>query len=226
MVEVAAATDRVQPVPTCPNWSMADLISHTARIHRWATQMVASGERVRASGLPTAEPGGEPQFLNDGIGPLVETLRATDPNAACWNFTSAPQVAGFWTRRQTHETTIHRIDAELTAGLPITPQDPTMAADLIDEKLRLLAANTLSNRDGIDVGGSVRFVCSDAPGDWTVHTTDGVFTVDPDAGRGDVTLRGTAHALSMVAWGRPLTDDISITGDASIPARLIKLLSQ
>ena len=33
---------------------------------------------------------------------------------------------------QTHEATMHRVDAELAAGLPIGPINPEVAADGID----------------------------------------------------------------------------------------------
>jgi uncharacterized protein (TIGR03083 family) len=226
MVEVAAATDRHAPVPTCPEWAMADLIAHTAKIHRWAAAMVASGQRVRASELPTPEPGNEPQFMADGIEPLLAALTNADPAGPCWNFTDGAQVNAFWQRRQAHETTMHRIDAELAAGTEVTPQAPAMAADLIDEKLRLLSAFQLRQRDGIDVGGSVRFECTDLDAAWTIHTTDGVFAVDEQRNRGDVTLSGSAHALSLVSWGRPLTPDIAVTGDPNIAPRLLRLLAQ
>jgi uncharacterized protein (TIGR03083 family) len=226
MVEVAAATDRHARVPTCPEWAMADLIAHTAKIHRWAAAMVASGQRVRASELPTPPPGLEPEFMADGIEPLLSALSNADPDGPCWNFTGSSQTNAFWPRRQAHETTMHRIDAELAAGTAITAQAPAMAADLMDEKLRLLSAYQLRQRDGIDVGGSVRFACTDVDASWTVHTTDGVFAVEQASERGDVTLSGSAHALSLVSWGRPLSLDIDVTGNAAIAPRLLRLLAQ
>jgi hypothetical protein len=43
MVAAAAVADGGAAVPTCPEWTVRDLIRHTGGVHRWATSFVATG---------------------------------------------------------------------------------------------------------------------------------------------------------------------------------------
>jgi len=45
---------------------------------------------------------------------------------------------GFVRRRQAHEVLIHRLDAELTAGVDASAMDPRLSADGVDELLRVM----------------------------------------------------------------------------------------
>jgi Mycothiol maleylpyruvate isomerase N-terminal domain len=36
-----ADADLTVPVPTCPDWTLGDLVLHTGEVHRWVTAMVA-----------------------------------------------------------------------------------------------------------------------------------------------------------------------------------------
>jgi Mycothiol maleylpyruvate isomerase N-terminal domain len=55
-----AAADLGATVVTCPDWTVRDLVSHVGGLHRWSTELVASGivaETWRAS-LPLDYPDG------------------------------------------------------------------------------------------------------------------------------------------------------------------------
>ena len=125
-------------VPTCPDWSLADLVRHTGTVHRWATRMVRDLAPQRLDprsldlGLPDDE-AGYADWLASGARELVTTFGAADPDAAMWAW-GADQHVRFWPRRMVHETTVHRADAELASG--VQPRiDPATAADGIDELL-------------------------------------------------------------------------------------------
>jgi uncharacterized protein (TIGR03083 family) len=138
---LAAAAETTGPdaeVPTCPGWRVRDLLRHTTMVHRWATTHVAAGHT-------TYQPGdGEPALDGDellahyreGHAGLVAALRAAPETLECWTFLPAPSPLAFWARRQTHETTVHRADAESALGTGPGPVDPRVAADGIDELLR------------------------------------------------------------------------------------------
>src|SRR5205823_4863044 len=100
------------PVPSCPDWKVADLVDHIARVHRWATQIVRDQVAERVA---YPEPPSGVDILgwySEGVGGLLDTLRSADPNSPAWNFTGGPQVAAFWQRRQALETAVHRWDAQ------------------------------------------------------------------------------------------------------------------
>ncbi len=136
------------PVPACPGWRVRDLVRHTGSVHRWATGYVA-GQRETPLPEPSEEemirsgPDGDHDLLGwfaDGHERLVTALEHADPGMTCWTFLPSPSPLAFWARRQAHETAIHRVDAQLAAGVaspggPGSPGDfaPGLAADGVDE---------------------------------------------------------------------------------------------
>ena len=62
-------------------------------------------------------------------GELRAEFRAREPGAPAPTWFGPDQTVGFWIRRMAQETVIHRIDAELAAGLPVTPVPGDLAAD-------------------------------------------------------------------------------------------------
>ncbi|HTW09903.1 MAG TPA: maleylpyruvate isomerase N-terminal domain-containing protein, partial [Acidimicrobiales bacterium] len=125
------------PVPSCPGWAVSDLTLHLGKVHRWAENLVRlrAPERIpgpRGDLEPTAS------WVRDGGTALVATLRAADPDAGMWAW-GVDQHVRWWSRRQLHETLVHRMDADLAAGA--APRaDAAVAADAIDEFLVNLGA--------------------------------------------------------------------------------------
>ncbi len=126
------------PVPTCPGWSVRDLVEHTGGVHRWATAVVKGG---LTQDLPDAdqellfrapdEPDELLAWLTRGARELVQALQAAPADLRTFVFLkSAPPPRQFWARRQAHETTIHRVDA-LAARLGRLPS--THEADISRE---------------------------------------------------------------------------------------------
>lgn len=133
LVAAAARTDLVTPIPTCPGWTMRDLVRHTGGVHRWATAHVVGRLLQPVDGLdPVVPVQPEDDVLIEwfvaGHAVLVQALRDADPDLACWTFLPAPSPLAFWARRQAHETGIHRVDAEGPTA-SITPFPPAFAAD-------------------------------------------------------------------------------------------------
>ena len=134
------------PVPTCPEWTVLDLVAHQGMVHRWAAALVR-GERpgndavaaYEAEGRVSADPVG---WLADGALEVATAVReAPEDRPALVFLNDAPAAPrAFWARRQCHETTIHAADA-LSASLGRPPRasetwiDPVLARDGIDELL-------------------------------------------------------------------------------------------
>lgn len=133
------------PVPTCPDWSVLDLVAHQGMVHRWAASLVR-GERpdddevggYEASGRTAVDP---LAWLAAGAADLTTAITdAPEDLDALVFLNDAPAPRGFWARRQCHETTMHAVDA-LAASLGRAPRpaevwfDPALAGDGIDELL-------------------------------------------------------------------------------------------
>lgn len=133
------------PVPTCPDWTVLDLVAHQGMVHRWATALVR-GEWPNDEGVAAYQQEGRAaadplRWLADGADQLGRTLAtAPDDLEAVVFLQDAPPPRAFWARRQCHETTMHAVDA-LAASLGRPPRadevwiDPELAGDGIDELL-------------------------------------------------------------------------------------------
>ncbi|WP_030023648.1 maleylpyruvate isomerase family mycothiol-dependent enzyme [Streptomyces monomycini] len=232
LADAAEKAGAAAPVPTCPEWRVRDLLSHTGRVHRWATGFVTQGLQQPVPfpedpGLPDEQLTG---WLRDGCRALVRALRSAPADLSCWTFLPAPSPLAFWTRRQAHETAVHRADAEAALGAGITACAPAFAVDGIDELLVGIQARERSTMRTelpktllIRAAGAVG-----TPGAaWTVRLSDapphaeripGAAAPEDTAASGaaatDCVIEGPASDLYLALWNRRSLDGISVTGDA------------
>ena len=231
---VAAARDgaRDAPVPSCPGWSVADLVVHLGNVQRWAAAMVSTLalERIDRSAM-NEEPSADARlpWFEAASALLVKTLAAADPSAPVWTFTPDHTVR-FWFRRQAHEAAVHRWDAEHALGRR-APIDAALATDGIAEWLDLSTARAAARLVGR--GETVHLHCTDTEstdgtgiddtgpnaGEWLVSLTPDGPTVDPVHAKGDVAARGTASDLDLFLWGRVDADALEVFGDAGLLER-------
>lgn len=211
-------------VPSCPDWNLAQLAAHVGRVHGWATLAASTGAQPAGPPKSPDDPLAIKAFYREKADALLATLAALDPDTPCWNFSGKEQVAGWWRRRQAHETAIHRWDAESAIGDP-NPIPAELAVDGVDEFLTVLAPLRLNSKDGIDIGGSIHLHATDAEGEWTIHTDDGIYRVTKSHGKGDVAVRGPASSLMLLVWNRVHPDEagLELFGDAAVLAHWRKI---
>jgi uncharacterized protein (TIGR03083 family) len=211
------------PVPTCPEWRVRDLVHHTGGVHRWATAHIV-GKRTEPLGKAETQEvfGAMPEdpalipWFRAGHAALVAGLEDAEPDLECWHFLKAPSPLAFWARRQAHETTIHRVDAELAAGDGLTPVDPAFAADGIDELLAGFHTRSVS-RVRTDEPCLVRVHATDTGDEWFVHlSAEPARVTRSTAAEPDCTIGAPAEALYLALWNRALADVLDVDGDASL----------
>jgi uncharacterized protein (TIGR03083 family) len=220
MTAAARATSADAPVPTCPEWLARDLFRHQGGVHRWATTFVAEARAEPPSATLEEVSGGWPgdeelaDWFEAGYLALVSALEAAPPDLQCWTFMSAPSPLAFWSRRQAHETTIHRVDAELTAGRSarhLSSIRPDFAADGIDE----LVSGFWPRRSSTPAESpiTVGIGCTDIADAWVV--TMGPDGVQTSVGEGEAscTVRGPAADLYLALWNRAGSESLQIEGD-------------
>ena len=129
------------PVPSCPGWTAADLLWHLAEVQLFWGAIV----RERLDNPEAAEATKPPRpagyealqvLARRATAELLETLASTPAPTRLWTW-ATDHTAGFVLRRQAHEALIHRLDAELAVG-EVTSFDPALAADGVDEALRVM----------------------------------------------------------------------------------------
>ncbi|MFJ3234970.1 maleylpyruvate isomerase family mycothiol-dependent enzyme [Streptomyces sp. NPDC086787] len=218
LAAAAAAAGTDAKVPTCPEWQVRDLLRHTGAVHRWATEIVADGH-------PSPRPFGDPPDLDgaelvawyrDSHRRLVDTLAAAPSDVRCWTFHPAPSPSplAFWTRRQAHETTVHRHDAESARGGVPFAVARDFAVDGIDELLRGFHARSRS-RIRVEKPRLLRVRASDTGDVWTVRlSAEPPVTTRDEFGEAETELTGPADALYLALWNRGPVPDV--TGDAGL----------
>ncbi len=107
--------DPKRPVPQYPEWTMADLASHTASIHGRTTHIVTElpTDRISAPRLPDGVDVAD--WYDETLEAMLAALTDADADTLCWGFGPNPSV-GFWERRMVIETGVHRWDAAQAFG--------------------------------------------------------------------------------------------------------------
>lgn len=228
----SAAVDPTAPVPSCPEWTVHDLVTHLGAVNRWGGVTVRDGnphERSRGLGdamksAPPASAGAAAlaDWYASQASEMLETFTETNVDAPTWTF-SGPGPAAFWLRRQLHETALHRWDLENALGgaTATTPLPEDVAVDTVDEfhavmyphkgsrrplPLTIRSRAVLHAPEGLATGAEP--VGATAPGDleWELHGADG---------SGEVEVSGSPESLALLLWGRASADDpgLEISGD-------------
>ncbi|MFE1271476.1 maleylpyruvate isomerase family mycothiol-dependent enzyme [Streptomyces sp. NPDC058757] len=217
LAEAAEAAGTDAPVPTCPGWRVRDLLRHTATVHRWATGFVAEGHReYRPEGDgPDLDGTALLAHYREGHAALVAALRAAPETLAAWTFLPAPSPLAFWARRQAHETTVHRADAESALPEGPGPVEAGLAADGVDELLAGFHARDRS-RVRTDRPRALRLRATDTGDVWTVRLS----AAPPVTERGgaapgpvDAEVSGTAERLYLTLWNRLPVSAVAVSGD-------------
>lgn len=204
---LAAAAQRAgwdAPVPAT-DWNVRELVTHTGGIHRWANDIVTAcrntyqtdAARAVGTGPDDAELAA---WFESGHAQLVRTLRAAPAELECFTFLPADSPRHFWSRRQAHETAIHRADAE-AAGGTVTPFDAAFAQDGMAEMLRGFARRWYTP---VPTPATIELDATDGP-KWQVTLGDERVeaTVTDELTGTDATVRGTSSELYLWLWNRP-----------------------
>ena len=243
--DVLAGCEPEARVPSCPEWSAADLLWHLAVVQRhWADTLAvrpAQPERAEEDAPPRPEAYDDLLTTFDAwSADLAAELDGADPAEAAWNW-SDDHTVGFILRRQAHEALVHRVDAELAAGVR-SELDPLLATDGVDEVLGVMygacppwgtwePGEGLVRVDTTDTGGQiwVRFGTFNgtSPDNGTTYTDEEDFHVvdaPGDDGEPDVVVDGPAAALDLWLWHRGDDSEVSVVGDRGVLERFTRIV--
>ena len=212
-------------VVSCPEWTVADLIGHVGRLHRWIAAIVESGgetppgEHWSASEPPPLDV--RIDWFDAGADLVADTMLRVDAASPAWSWTNDP-TAGFWARRQANETAVHRWDAQTATGRT-EPIAHSLAVDGIDEFFELIPfwrrESTLHSG-----GESIHLHCTDGDGEWLVRLGDSGVIVTREHAKGDVALRATASDLVLFLYGRVDRSAGEVFGDETLLDRWQELV--
>lgn len=221
----AAPTDEV---PTCPEWTIADLLEHLViQFSNWLpanlTTPVESHDlaKIRSNYQSSSEDHlSNVTRLEKSVSDFIDLCRRTDLNQPRWAF-GGVEPARFWVRRAACEMTVHLTDAAAsTFSRPSTP--PHRVSEAIDETLtgmwpklawtrknfRRLPAPTVPAEPAA-------IHATDTGRTWTLHRgDDGTPTTTTGSINPGLSV-GHAFSADLLAWlwGRPTRHPLHIDGD-------------
>jgi uncharacterized protein (TIGR03083 family) len=217
----AEAADPTLAVPSCPDWTIADLIGHLGEVHWfWATVI-----ETRASDPAQVDRAKPPRSAEDSeliawgrsqADRMIQILDATGDDVPVWTWAldQSDHSVGFIRRHQVQEAAVHRWDIQTAAKLVPAAIAKDAASDSIDEFLTI----TLPWCVRLDkpLSGTVHIHCTDSEGEWFVH---GDGRVERIHARGAVAIRGAASDILLALFKRIPIENLEIIGDAAL-ARL------
>lgn len=220
--DLVDGADQTVTVPTCPEWSLKQLVRHLGRGDRWAATIVA--ERSAEYVDPRAVEDGTPRddqtdWLLGGVRVLLDAVDRTGAQTPVWTFLG-PRPAGWWIRRRLHETVVHRADAALALGRPFGV-DPEIAADAISEYLERAVIRAGGDRP-LAPGQSLHLHATDqhlgTAGEWTILGRPDGIAVDHEHGKATAAVRGPARdlLLALVRRGTVAELGLELHGDDTV----------
>ena len=100
-----AGADPAASVPTCPGWTLADLVDHIGATQRWVTKLVADGISEPAAAFSVgwekapAEVSAWSDWLLDGAHGVTATFAATTDARDVFDPSGGTDGVAFWSRR-------------------------------------------------------------------------------------------------------------------------------
>lgn len=237
MLATTRSVDHDAAVPSCPDWTVTDLVDHLGRVHLWAAHSAREGAPPdpyprRDREQPLAD------WYAGCADTIVTTLADLPPEHRSWSFSADPAhgTARFWRRRQVHETAIHHVDALQAAGRlsrsgPVDGVPGLTAGDAADgvaEVFEVMAPRSLvrhADRAPLDVvpaAQPIAFSCHDVAAAWTVHLVgEEVQLVEGVSLEAVASVSGSAAHLYLALWHRADPEGLSVEGDERAARRLV-----
>lgn len=234
--------DPAAPVPSCPDWTVHDLVVHLGTVNWWGGAVVREATpdtRTRGmSGVKRSAPAATEgaaalaDWYADLATEMLGTFTDTAPDAPAWTF-PGPGRADFWPRRQLHETLVHRWDLEnaLHGAAATTPVSEDVAVDTVDEFCTVMRPHMAAHVPPLAVTLRLRAVPhgpegaagglaagAEPAGAGALGAVEwevpasGGVGADPT---GVVEVAGPPETLALLVWGRVGADaaGLEITGD-------------
>jgi uncharacterized protein (TIGR03083 family) len=229
LTAAVAAGDPAARVPTCPDFTLDDLAAHVGEACGFWSHLLCEGTgRPKTPYARAVGPEGRPAWLATLAAHLVAELRATTPDQPVWTWHPTDHTAAFVARRASHETAVHRVDAQLAAtGGAEEVAPPALAADGIEEVFMLASEamadpRTAGRRDpGARRGQTLGLEATDhtfdgAPAAWLIRLDPAGVRAERGAFPADLTLRGRVSDLEMTLYQRPGRSPIERIGDPAV----------
>jgi uncharacterized protein (TIGR03083 family) len=200
-------------VPSCPGWTLKDLLSHTAGAWRWATSSLRGGDAHQGRILQAA-----PLMMDElidwaenALHELVDALAGYPPDRPTWTPVGRIADTRWWNRKMAIETAVHRWDAEAAVQGKPANIDPATALDGIDEHVTEFLPGILARLGADAPSGTLLLRPNDVPDERLLDLSlapQGLRVSQPEASP-DTVVRGSASDILLWMWNRSGAADVS-----------------
>ena len=199
---LAEIADLSTPVPSCPEWTLGDLVFHLGAVQRfWATTVNDRNPDEKSSvDESDVDDAVLVAWAREQTLALVDALKDASADAPCWTWWGEPRTTGAVARHQAQESAVHCWDAcnALAQSFEIPREQ---AVDGIDEFLSVMASQL-----GVLTSNHLSF----QPDDTVDVITWGDRSLPP------IRLRASASDLVLVLYGRRPLDTVRVEGDVPV----------
>jgi uncharacterized protein (TIGR03083 family) len=216
LLGMAADLDLGLPIPTCPGWTLRDLLEHVSGANRWVSTCVLSGLSAQQRILPLGPPGRDEllEWTRDSFYEMLAVLSATPPDELVWTPIRGALGSVWWRRKSALEAAIHRTDAERALGMIPATIDARLALDGIDEYAEEFLPLMLR---GVAKPPPVTAVLL-TPTDIDESRTLSLIPAgdDREPGVPTVELEASASELLLWMWNRTPEATLKVSGDDTV----------
>ena len=220
---VAGSPDLDTRVPSCPDWSLGDLVEHLTQVHRFWGVAVIAGPSEKPPDVPPADdtrPAGLLDRSAAATQELITALRAAGPAAGCWTWwgeSDVPMTSGAVARHQVQEAAVHAFDAQLATGTP-RPVPAVIAIDGMAEFISLSYGTA-----GPWPYEPVRIGLHAAEGEsWLLDLTASGAQVIDGQHETAASVYGPVSDLLLTLHGRPPLNSLRTEGDRATLENLLR----
>ena len=203
------------PVPSCPGWTVDDVVRHVAMVYAHKVEVLKLGARPDPwppdfSARETLE------WYDEARAALIGALEAAGTETETWTFNPRDTTSAFWHRRMAHESAVHRIDVEQAHDV-VTPIDPDLALDGIDEVLYPNLGGPWWEEGDTEYPIDATLRITAAGRSWTITADATSIDIQQDA-EGEVAAEifGDPTPIYLWMWGRVGEDAIQTVGDPNV----------
>jgi uncharacterized protein (TIGR03083 family) len=228
LASLITGSDLSVAVPSCPGWTVNQLVRHLGGGQRWGAEIV----RTRASAPPSddhfrdlssyvdEDPVALSAWLRESGQELAAALADVSPTTPMWGPVPGSENAAFFARRFTHETVMHRADAFLPLRAPFE-LPPEVGADALAEWMELESLPIMfdfkpEKRELLGPGRTIHLHATDAPVEWVVDLTGDLIVCREGHEKAAVAMRGPLTDLLLVLYGRKPVDAVEVLGDGEL----------
>lgn len=218
-------------VPTCPEWTAADLLDHVTEVFDHKIQCMrllrepSEADLLSRKGSPT-------ERFDAALAELLTEFDDRGPDSLAHTWYGPDQTVGFWIRRMACETVVHRADAELAAGEEIGPVEAAFALDAVEEMLVIMLVwGSRAYREWVggvlEANEGLTVALEAGARSWTLRVgPEGIDLSEGIAEEAGAVVSGTEREILMWLWRRLPAEAVAVRGDLSQAKALYELVGE